>query len=97
MSSQTPFLTALASAQSGAAYSPTIQSAAKGINADALKLAIDVVLAGDDNASVDGEQATALKAGFDFAAALAMALEEEPKTDEKLDVFPLPLFLSVYS
>lgn len=40
----------------------------------------------DENASVSGDQAAALKAGFEFAVALVMALETEPGMDEKLDV-----------
>jgi hypothetical protein len=86
MSAQTPFLTALHSAQSGQAYSAPIQSAASGLNPDVLKAAIDAVLDADDNASVEGDVAAALKAGFEFAAALAMALETEPGMEEKLDV-----------
>ncbi|RMJ22566.1 hypothetical protein PHISP_06553 [Aspergillus sp. HF37] len=87
MSAQTPFLTALHSAQSGQAYSATIQSAASGLSPDVLKAAIDAVLGADDNASVEGDVAAALKAGFEFAAALAMALETEPGMEEKLDLY----------
>lgn len=86
MSAQTAFLTALQSAQTGQSYTSTIQSAASGINSETLKSAIDAVLAAGDEASVEGDQAAALKAGFEFAAALAMALESEPAMEEKLDV-----------
>ena len=92
MSSLSTFTTALSSAQSGAAYTPNIQSAASGLDADTLKVALDVVLGGDDNASVSGDQAAALKAGFEFAVALVMALETDPGMEEKLDVCLLPFF-----
>lgn len=86
MSAQAAFLTALQSAQTGQSYTPTVQSAASGINPETLKSAIDVVLAAGDDVSVEGDQAAALKAGFEFAAALAMELESEPAVEEKLDV-----------
>lgn len=85
MSSLTPLTTAVTAAQSNQ-YTDKIQSAAAGINLDTLKAAVDAVLAGDDNASVDGDQAAALKSGFEFAVALVMALETEPGMEEKLDV-----------
>ncbi|RJE17477.1 hypothetical protein PHISCL_10187 [Aspergillus sclerotialis] len=87
MSSLTTFTTALSSAQSKAAYTANIQSAASGVDLETLKAAVDAVLAGDDNASVSGDQAAALKGGFEFAVALVMALETEPGMEEKLDLY----------
>lgn len=81
-----PFFTALSAAQSGAQFTPEVQSAAGGINADLLKVAAEVVLAGDDSASVEGEQATALKAGFEFATKVVKMLEKEPGQTEMLTV-----------
>lgn len=84
MSSLPTFTTALTAAQSGQ-YTAKIQSAASGLSLDTLKAAIDAVLAGDDNASVEGDLAAALKSGFEFAVELVMALEKDPGM-EKLDV-----------
>ncbi|KAA8650614.1 hypothetical protein EYZ11_002763 [Aspergillus tanneri] len=81
------FYTALSASQSGAQYTPDVQSAASGINIDLLKVAVQAILAGDDSASVDGDQATALKAGFEFAAKLVKMLEKEPGTNEMLNLY----------
>lgn len=81
------YLSALSSAQSGS-YTSEIQSAASGLNPDILKAALDSILSGDDNASVEGPLADALKGGFEFAVKLVLALESEPGVDEKLDVRP---------
>ena len=86
MSAQGPFLNALQAAQTGQSFTATIQSAASGINSEVLKSAIDTILAGGDEATVEGDLAAALKAGFEFAAALVLALTKEPGVDEKLDV-----------
>ena len=81
------FFTALSSAQSGAQFTSEVQSAAAGINADLLKVAVEIVLAGDDSASVEGEQATALKAGFEFATKVVKMLEKEPGQQEMLTLY----------
>lgn len=93
MSSLTTFTTALTAAQSGQ-YTAKIQSAASGLSVDTLKAAVDAVLAGDDNASVEGDLAAALKSGFEFAVELVMALESDPGM-EKLEV-RLFFFLSFF-
>ncbi|KAL4897890.1 acyl CoA binding protein-domain-containing protein [Aspergillus ambiguus] len=81
------FYTALSASQNKAQYTPEVQKAAQGINDDLLKTAVQIVLAGDDSASVEGDQAAALKAGFEYAIQLVKMLEQEPNNDEKLDLY----------
>ncbi|KAF9893846.1 hypothetical protein FE257_010016 [Aspergillus nanangensis] len=81
------FYTALSAAQNKAQYTPAVQSKAEGIDVDTLKVAIDLVLGGDDSASVQGAQADALKAGFLFAAELVNMLEKKPTNDELLKLY----------
>lgn len=78
-------LAALSKAQSGS-FTAEVQSAAQPVNLDVLKSVLETVLAGDDAASVGGDAATALKAGFEAAAKLVTMLGDEPKAEEKLDV-----------
>jgi hypothetical protein len=81
------FNSALAAAQSKEKFSAAVQTAAGKVNADALKAAVDAVLAGGDDASVsDADQSAALKSGFEFATELVKALQKEPGTDDKLKV-----------
>ncbi|KAE8146097.1 acyl-CoA binding protein [Aspergillus avenaceus] len=82
-----PFYTALSTSQSGAKYTPDVQSAASGINLDVLKTAVQIVLAGGDDAKVEGDQAVALKAGFEFATKLVKMLEQEPGQTEMLTLY----------
>ncbi|PLN77754.1 ACBP-domain-containing protein [Aspergillus taichungensis] len=82
-----PFLTNLSFAQSKAKFTPEVQTASEPVNADLLKAIVEAVLAGGDDASAEGEQGKALKAGFEFAAALVKMLEREPSTDEKLTLY----------
>lgn len=98
------FNSALAAAQSKEKFSAAVQTAAGKVNADALKAAVDAVLAGGDDASVsDADQSGALKSGFEFATELVKALQKEPGTDDKLKVrlgvwntlFPLFLLFSI--
>ncbi|EAU38229.1 predicted protein [Aspergillus terreus NIH2624] len=81
------FFTALSASQNKAQYTSDVQDAAQGINTDLLKVAVEVVLAGDDSASVEGDQAAALKAGFEFAAKLVKMLEKEPGQNEMLNLY----------
>ncbi|BCS18096.1 uncharacterized protein APUU_10924A [Aspergillus puulaauensis] len=82
------FNSALAAAQSKEKFSAAVQTAAGKVNADALKAAVDVVLAGGDDASVaDADQSGALKSGFEFATELVKALQKEPGTDDKLKLY----------
>ncbi|KAL3447530.1 acyl-CoA-binding protein [Aspergillus insuetus] len=82
------FFTALAASQSKEKFTPAVQSAAAKVNADALKAAVDAVLAGGDDASVsDADQTAALKAGFEYATELVKMLVNEPGTDDKLKLY----------
>ncbi|KAE8353960.1 acyl-CoA binding protein [Aspergillus coremiiformis] len=81
------FFDALTFAQSGSKFTSEVQSAASGINVDVLKAAVEAVLAGSDDAKVDGEQAAALKAGFEFATKLVKMLEKEPGQTEMLTFY----------
>ncbi|OJJ58518.1 hypothetical protein ASPSYDRAFT_151268 [Aspergillus sydowii CBS 593.65] len=82
------FNSALAAAQSKEKFSAAVQTAAGKVNADALKAAVDAVLAGGDDASVsDADQSAALKSGFEFATELVKALQKEPGTDDKLKLY----------
>ncbi|KKK17986.1 hypothetical protein P175DRAFT_0299662 [Aspergillus ochraceoroseus IBT 24754] len=82
------FFTALSSAQSGAQFTPAVQKASQGIDVDALKAAVEAVLAGGDDATVaDASQAAALKAGFVFATELVKMLNSEPGNDDKLKLY----------
>ncbi|OJJ01119.1 hypothetical protein ASPVEDRAFT_617153 [Aspergillus versicolor CBS 583.65] len=82
------FNSALAAAQSKEKFSAAVQTAAGKVNADALKAAVDAVLAGGDDASVsDADQSGALKSGFEFATELVKALQKEPGTDDKLKLY----------
>ncbi|PWY84679.1 acyl-CoA binding protein [Aspergillus sclerotioniger CBS 115572] len=81
------FTEALSTAQSGAKFTAEVQTAANKIDTSALSAAIEIVLAGDDNASVEGEQAAALKNGFEFATELVKMLVSEPGTEEKLALY----------
>ncbi|PYH45157.1 acyl-CoA binding protein [Aspergillus saccharolyticus JOP 1030-1] len=85
--STTAFTTALSAAQSKAKYAPAVQTAAEKVNADALSTAVEAVLAGGDNASVEGEQADALKSGFEFATLLVKELASEPGQTEMLTLY----------
>ncbi|KAL2831896.1 acyl-CoA-binding protein [Aspergillus pseudoustus] len=82
------FFTALAASQSKEKFTPTVHSAAAKVNADALKTAVDAVLAGGDDATVsDADQSAALKAGFEYATELVKMLVKEPGTDDKLKLY----------
>ncbi|PYI08169.1 acyl-CoA binding protein [Aspergillus sclerotiicarbonarius CBS 121057] len=81
------FTEALSTAQSGAKFTPAVQTAAGKIDASALSAAIEIVLAGGDNVTVEGEQAAALKSGFEFATELVKMLGSEPSGEEKLDLY----------
>ncbi|KAL4917279.1 acyl CoA binding protein-domain-containing protein [Aspergillus aurantiobrunneus] len=82
------FTTALSTAQSKEKFSAEVQSAAGKVNGDALKPAVEAVLAGGDDASVsDADQSTALKNGFEFASELVKMLLKEPGNDEKLKLY----------
>ncbi|RAL16449.1 acyl-CoA binding protein [Aspergillus homomorphus CBS 101889] len=81
------FTTALSSAQSKAKFTPEVQAAAEKVNADALTSAVEAVLAGDDAASVSGEQADALTQGFEFATLLVKQLSSEPGSTEMLNLY----------
>ncbi|RAK99164.1 acyl-CoA binding protein [Aspergillus ibericus CBS 121593] len=81
------FTESLSAAQSGAKFTPAVQTAASKIDASALSAAIEIVLAGGDDASVEGEQAVALKSGFEFATELVKMLGSEPGSEEKLDLY----------
>jgi hypothetical protein len=80
------FYTSLSVAQSGAKFTSDVQSAASKVNADLLKVAVQTVLAGGDDAKVEGDQAAALKAGFEFATKVVKMLESEPGQTEMLTV-----------
>ncbi|KNG83490.1 acyl CoA binding protein family [Aspergillus nomiae NRRL 13137] len=80
------FFENLSFAQSGAKFAE-IQSAAAGINIDLLKAAVEAVLGGDDNATVEGPLADALKAGFEFATKLVKMLSKEPGQMEMLTFY----------
>ena len=99
------FNSALAAAQSKEKFSAAVQTAAGKVNTDALKAAVEAVLAGGDDASVsDADQSGALKSGFEFATELVKALQKEPGTDDKLKVrwgvwnilLPLSLLFSIF-
>ena len=91
MSAVPSFTSALAAAQGKEKFSPAVQTAAGKVNADALKAALDAVLAGGDDASVaDAGQSAALKAGFEFATELVKMLTKDPGNDDKLKVFIYP-------
>ncbi|KAL4871815.1 hypothetical protein BDV12DRAFT_163162 [Aspergillus spectabilis] len=88
MSAVPSFISALASAQSKEKFTPAVQSSAAKVSAEALKTAIDAVLAGNDNAAIsDSEQSGALKAGFEFATELVKQLVKEPGNEEKLKLY----------
>ncbi|KAE8372424.1 acyl-CoA-binding protein [Aspergillus bertholletiae] len=78
------FFENLSLAQAGAKFTPDVQAAAANINVDVLKAAVQTVLAGGDDAKVDGELAAALKAGFEFATKLVKMLGKEPGQTELL-------------
>ncbi|KAE8135017.1 acyl CoA binding protein-domain-containing protein [Aspergillus pseudotamarii] len=80
------FLENLSYAQSGAKFAE-LQSAASGINVDLLKAAVEAVLAGGDDAKVEGPLADALKAGFEFATKLVKMLAKEPGSTEMLNFY----------
>ncbi|KAB8268689.1 acyl CoA binding protein-domain-containing protein [Aspergillus minisclerotigenes] len=80
------FFENLSFAQSGAKFSD-LQSDASKINVDLLKEAVKAVLAGGDDAKVDGPLADALKAGFEFATKLVKKLTKEPGQTEMLTFY----------
>ncbi|KAE8322913.1 acyl CoA binding protein-domain-containing protein [Aspergillus sergii] len=80
------FFENLSFAQSGAKFSD-LQSDASKINVDLLKEAVKAVLAGGDDAKVDGPLADALKAGFEFATKLVKKLTSEPGQSEMLTFY----------
>ncbi|KAE8359870.1 acyl CoA binding protein-domain-containing protein [Aspergillus caelatus] len=80
------FLENLSYAQSGAKFAE-LQPAASGINVDLLKAAVEAVLAGGDDAKVEGPLADALKAGFEFAAKLVKELKSKPGQEEMLTFY----------
>ncbi|KAB8216291.1 acyl CoA binding protein-domain-containing protein [Aspergillus novoparasiticus] len=80
------FFENLSFAQSGAKFSD-LQSDASKINVDLLKEAVKAVLAGGDDAQVDGPLADALKAGFEFATKLVKKLTSEPGQNEMLTFY----------
>ncbi|KAF7595911.1 hypothetical protein BBP40_004404 [Aspergillus hancockii] len=81
------FYASLSFAQSGAKFTSDVQSAALAVNADLLKVALQTVLTGGDDAKVEGEQAVALKAGFEFATKVVKMLESEPGQTEMLALY----------
>ncbi|PYI17709.1 acyl CoA binding protein family [Aspergillus violaceofuscus CBS 115571] len=81
------FTTALSAAQSKAQYPAAVQAAADKVNADAFSAAVEIVLAGDDSASVEGEQAAALQSAFEFATLLVKQLASEPGQTEMLTLY----------
>ncbi|KKK26446.1 hypothetical protein ARAM_000248, partial [Aspergillus rambellii] len=67
---------------------PRRAKGSQGIDVDALKAAVEAVLAGGDDATVaDASQAAALKAGFVFATELVKMLNSEPGNDDKLKLY----------
>lgn len=82
------FLENVSYAQSGAKFAQ-LQSDASKINVDLLKAAVEAVLAGGDDAKVEGTLAEALKAGFEFATKLVKELKSKPSQEEMLTVCPL--------
>ncbi|KAL4943319.1 hypothetical protein BDV06DRAFT_141042 [Aspergillus oleicola] len=86
--SVTAFTSALNAAQGKEKFSAAVQTAAGKVNADALKAALESVLAGGDDASVaDADQSAALKAGFEFATELVKMLKSEPGNEDKLKLY----------
>ncbi|KAB8227407.1 hypothetical protein ETB97_010536 [Aspergillus alliaceus] len=81
------FTEALTFAQSGAKFTPDVQSAASGINADLLKAAVQAILDGGNDAKVEGELASTLKAGFEFATKVVKMLQKEPGQTEMLSFY----------
>lgn len=88
MSDITDFITALEAAQKKEKYTTEVQDAATGIDVDTLKAAVEAALAMGESDKLDNEaQATALKAGLDFAAKLVMMLQTAPGPFEKKDLW----------
>jgi hypothetical protein len=88
MSDITDFISALEAAQSKAKFTPEVQNAASGIDAAALKAAVEAALAmGDSDKLSDDAQITALKKGLDFAGKLVMMLKTAPGPFEKKDLW----------
>ncbi|KAL2834437.1 acyl CoA binding protein-domain-containing protein [Aspergillus cavernicola] len=82
------FTTALTASQSKEKFTPTVQSSAAKVNADALVAALEAILSGGDDATVsDAGEAAALKAGFEFATELVKMLLREPGNEEKLKLY----------
>jgi acyl-CoA-binding protein len=88
MSDITDFISALEAAQSKAKFTPEVQNAASGIDAAALKAAVEAALAmGDSDKLSDDAQIAALKKGLDFAGKLVMMLKTAPGPFEKKDLW----------
>ncbi|PYH87335.1 acyl-CoA binding protein [Aspergillus ellipticus CBS 707.79] len=81
------YTAALSAAQSKAKFTAEVQTAAAKVDVSALSAAVEAVLAGGDDAVVQGEEAAALKSGFFFAVELVKMLTSEPGTDEKLELY----------
>lgn len=67
-------------------FTPEVQAAAAKVDSSAFSDAIKAVLGGDDTATVEGEQAVALKNAFEFAVAVVKMLKSEPGNEDKLAV-----------
>ncbi|PWY73615.1 acyl-CoA binding protein [Aspergillus heteromorphus CBS 117.55] len=81
------FTAALIASQSNEKYTAEVQTAAAKVDLSALSAAVEAVLAGDDDATVEGEQVVALKSGFEYATVLVKMLTAEPGSDEKLELY----------
>ncbi|KAI9368254.1 acyl CoA binding protein-domain-containing protein [Aspergillus egyptiacus] len=81
------FTSALTAAQNKEKFSEKVQSLAGSVNADAFAAAVEAVLAGGDDATVSGDQAAALKAGFEFATELVKELSRDPGNEDKLKLY----------
>ncbi|BCR96426.1 uncharacterized protein AKAW2_21366A [Aspergillus luchuensis] len=68
-------------------FTPEVQAAAAKVDSSAFSDAIKAVLGGDDTATVEGEQAVALKNAFEFAVAVVKMLKSEPGNEDKLALY----------
>lgn len=80
------FTTALSASINKEKFTPEVQAAAAKVDISAFSAAIEAVLAGEETATVEGEQAAALKSAFEFAVELVKMLNKEPGVDDKLNV-----------
>ncbi|CAK47580.1 putative acyl-CoA-binding protein [Aspergillus awamori] len=81
------FTTALSASINKEKFTPEVQAAAAKVDISAFSAAIEAVLAGEETATVEGEQAAALKSAFEFAVELVKMLNKEPGVDDKLNLY----------